>query len=450
MTKIALGSGVALSLRYGNRHGLITGATGTGKSVTVQKLMEGFSAAGVPVFAADVKGDLSGVSSAFPTRFWDIFETEGLPIKTSIHEMGPMVVARLLGLNAVQEGVLNIAYRWLNDPDCPTPGAKLQSLDDLRILVGAMMNYADDLRSKHGNVTSATVGAIQRAILWLEGQGGESLFGEPALDVRDFMRVDANGRGMINLLSADRLMGSPKLYGAFLLWLLLRLFEVLPEAGDLAKPKFVLFIDEAHLLFSEASPALMETIERVVRLIRSKGVGVYFATQHPNDVPGPILAQLSNRVQHALRAFTPRDRKAVKTAADTFRQNKAIDTMKAITEMGVGEALVSFLGDGGVPEIVQRIQVEMPVAQVAPIDWLQRIATIKSDELRPKYGVRFEDQDAMYQALIARLADEDAELARNTKERPTWQDDTDTTTLTADASLAASTISVSHAASSPA
>jgi len=427
MTSIVLGGGVALPLRYANRHGLVTGATGTGKTVTLQKLVEGFSNAGVPVFASDVKGDLSGVASvqegpSFPVAFWDLFAEDGLPIKTSVHEMGPLILSRLLGLNATQEGVLNIAFKWVADPECPIH-ARLHTLDDLRAAVGEMMDHVDDIKTTYGNITAASVGAIQRALLVLEGQGGSHLFGEPALDVNDFMRVDRYGRGTINLLSADQLMDSPKLYGAFLLWLLLQLFERLPEAGDLDKPKMVFFFDEAHLLFADASPVLMETIERVVRLIRSKGVGVYFVTQHPLDVPGPILSQLGNRVQHALRAFTPRDRKAVRTAAETFRQNPALNVQDVITQMGVGEALVSFLDHGGVPTMVERIKVNFPSAQVGPVDRFQRVAVIKADPLRVKYGRRFADDQEAYRAFIARVdAAESASLSAN-EAAPSWHDD---------------------------
>ncbi|KAB0269038.1 helicase HerA-like domain-containing protein [Microvirga brassicacearum] len=427
MTHIILGNGIGLPLRYANRHGLVTGATGTGKTVTLQKLAEGFSDAGVPVFAADVKGDLSGVAAAgqgrsYPVAFWDLFSDDGLPIKTSIHEMGPTILARLLDLNATQTGVLNVAFKWLDDPEAPLGGSRMMDMDCLRAVIGEMMEYREELQASHGNVTAASIGAIQRSMLTLEGQGGNVLFGEPALDVRDFLRVDQDGRGVINLLSADRLMDSPKLYGAFLLWLLLRLFEVLPEAGDLDKPKLVFFFDEAHLLFSEASPVLMETIERVVRLIRSKGVGVYFVTQHPLDVPAPILSQLGNRVQHALRAFTPRDRRAVRTAAETFRQNPAIKTQEAITEMGVGEALVSFLGEGGVPSVVERIKVDPPQAQIGPVDRFQRIAVIKADNLKPKYGVRFGERADLFASFIARLESQDTALAATRKTQESWHD----------------------------
>jgi DNA helicase HerA-like ATPase len=349
-----------LSLRYANRHGLVTGATGTGKTVTLQVLAEGFSNAGVPVFAADIKGDLSGIAEAgegkdplvkrareigieyapdrFPVVFWDLFGEQGHPIRATATEMGPLLLARLLELNDVQEGILNIAFRVADENSWP-----VIDLKDLRALLNYCVENEKEIDAKYGNVAKDSIGAIQRQLLMLENQGASGFFGEPALDIRDFMKTDRDGRGIVNILAADKLMAKPRLYASFLLWMLSELFEELPEVGDLDKPKLVFFFDEAHLLFNDAPRPLLEAVEQVVRLIRSKGVGVYFVTQNPLDVPETVLAQLGNRVQHALRAFTPRDQKAVRAAAETFRQNPAFSTEKAITELGVGEALVSTL-----------------------------------------------------------------------------------------------------------
>src|SRR5262252_1709247 len=364
----------ALDLRFGNRHGLVTGATGTGKTVTLQILAEGFSRAGVPVFAADIKGDLSGIAAVgepkdafvkrakelgfdyqpdeFPVDFWDLFGEQGHPVRATISEMGPLLLSRLMDLNEVQEGVLNIAFRVADEH-----GLLLLDLKDLRAILSFVAEHADELTTQFGNVSKATVGTIQRQLLVLENQGGTAFFGEPALLLKDFMRTDRDGRGMINILVADKLLHSPRLYATFLLWMLSELFEELPEAGDLPKPKLVFFFDEAHLLFNDAPKALMDKIEQVVRLIRSKGVGVYFVTQNPIDVPDKVLGQLGNRVQHALRAFTPRDQKAVAAAAQTFRPNPKLDTAKVIMELGKGEALVSFLEGNGTPAMVERVMV---------------------------------------------------------------------------------------------
>src|SRR3954453_13811054 len=349
-----------LSLAFSNRHGLVTGATGTGKTVTLQVLAEGLSRAGVPVFAADIKGDLSGIAAVgeakdalvarakglgfdyqpdeFPAVFWDVFGEQGHPVRATILEMGTLLLSRMMDLNDVQEGVLNIVFRVADEQHLP-----LIDLKDMRAMLASVAEHADELTTQFGNVSKATIGTIQRQLLVLENQGATKFFGEPALALTDFMKTDSDGRGMINILAADRLMQSPKLYATFLLWLLSELFEELPEAGDLPKPKLVFFFDEAHLLFNDAPKALLDKIEQVARLIRSKGVGVYFVTQNPVDVPDNVLSQLGNRVQHALRAFTPRDQKAVAAAAQTFRPNPKLDTVKAIMELGKGEALVSFL-----------------------------------------------------------------------------------------------------------
>jgi len=374
-----------LLLNYANRHGLIAGATGTGKTVTLQILAEGFSAAGVPVFMADVKGDLSGLAAAgshthklhdklveraekigfddfgyddFPVVFWDLFGKQGHPVRTTITEMGPLLLAQLLDLNETQEGVLNIAFKIADDE-----GLLLLDLKDLRAILSHIGENAKEISTTYGYVTKASIGAILRRLLVLEQQGAKAFFGEPALKLSDMIHTK-RGRGRINILAADKLMQSPKLYATFLLWLLSELFEELPEVGDPDKPKFVFFFDEAHLLFDDAPDALIEKVEMVARLIRSKGVGVYFITQNPADVPDDILGQLGNRVQHALRAYTPRDRKALKAAADTFRPNKRFKSIDAIPELGVGEALVSTLMDGGVPSVVERTLIRPPSSRL--------------------------------------------------------------------------------------
>ncbi len=370
-----------LTLALANRHGLVTGATGTGKTVTLQVLAEGFSKAGVPVFAADIKGDLSGVAAVgeakeafvqrakdlginyqpdeFPVVFWDLYGEQGHPIRATVAEMGPLLLARLLGLNETQEGVLNIAFRIADDQ-----GLALLDLKDLRAILAFVSEQAAEIQKTYGNVSGASVGSIQRQLLVLENQGADKFFGEPALNIEDFMRTDRDGRGVINLLAADKLMENPRLYSTFLLWMLSELFEEMPEVGDPQKPKLVFFFDEAHLLFADAPKALLDKIEQVVRLVRSKGVGVYFVTQNPLDVPDKVAAQLGNRVQHALRAFTPRDQKAVRAAAETFRQNPNLDTATVITELGKGEALVSFLEGNGTPSMVERCLVSPPSARV--------------------------------------------------------------------------------------
>ena len=408
-----------LDLRFGNRHGLITGATGTGKTVTLQVLAEGFSLAGVPVFAADIKGDLSGISAAgeakeafverargigltyqpdeFPTVFWDVFGEQGHPVRATISEMGPLLLSRMMDLNDTQEGVLNIAFRVADEQGLP-----LLDLKDLRSILTHVAEDAAALQKTYGNVSAATVGTVQRQLLVLENQGATSFFAEPALLISDLMRTTSDGRGIVNILAADKLIANPRLYATFLLWILSELFEELPEVGDVDKPKLVFFFDEAHLLFNEAPKALLSKIEQVVRLIRSKGVGVYFVTQNPLDVPETVLAQLGNRVQHALRAFTPRDQKSVKAAADTFRQNKDLDTAQVITELGKGEALVSFLEGNGVPSIVQRTMIRPPSARLGVVSTEERRATMMNSPLRGKYDTTI-DAESAYEMLLKRV-----------------------------------------------
>jgi hypothetical protein len=421
-----------LTLAFGNRHGLITGATGTGKTVTLQTLAEGFSRAGVPVFAADVKGDLSGVAAMgerkeafvkrakdmgfdyepdqFPVVFWDLFGAQGHPIRATVHDMGPLLLTRMLDLNDVQEGVINIAFRVVGeagDPDDPHKG--LIDLENLRELLGYLGENAKSIGARYGNVAPATIGAVQRELLVVENQGGEKFFGMPQLDLSDFITTDSRGRGRINILAADKLMESPRLYATFLLWLIAELFEQLPEIGDPDKPKLVFFFDEAHLLFNEAPKALLDKIEQVVRLIRSKGVGIYFVTQNPLDVPDKVLSQLGNRVQHALRAFTPRDQKAVKAAAETFRPNPDLDTARAITELGKGEALVSFLEGNGTPSMVERTLIRPPAARVGPVTPEERKALIAKSPVRGEYE-KVEPHKSL-SALLQKGGDQDDDHA---------------------------------------
>jgi hypothetical protein len=436
--KIFVGKGdetAWLTLALANRHGLVTGATGTGKTVTLQVMAEGFVRAGVPVFAADIKGDLSGISEVgeakdfilkraaemgltfqadqFSTVFWDVFGEQGHPVRATVTEMGPLLLARMLDLNDVQEGVLNVAFRVADDN-----GLALIDMKDLRALLDAIVpdggkkaaDAGDDplapirkAAQGFGNVTRATVGTIQRQLLVLENQGGTKFFGEPALTLKDFMRTDRDGRGMVNILVADKLLQNPRLYATFLLWMLSELFEELPEAGDLPKPKLVFFFDEAHLLFNDAPKALMDKIEQVVRLIRSKGVGVYFVTQNPIDVPDRVLGQLGNRVQHALRAFTPRDQKAVAAAAQTFRPNPKLDTTKVIMELGKGEALVSFLEGNGTPAMVERVTIRPPSARIGPITPEERKAIMDASPVKGKYDTAI-DAESAYEILQKRVA----------------------------------------------
>jgi DNA helicase HerA-like ATPase len=404
---------------FGNRHGLITGATGTGKTVTLQVLAEGFSRIGVPVFLADVKGDLAGLSQAisphpkiderlekigiegyqpggWPVVFWDLFGNSGHPVRTTISEMGPLLLSSLLELNDTQEGVLNIAFRVADEQ-----GLLLLDLEDLRALLRFVAENAKEFSQQYGNVSSASVAAVQRRLLVLDEQGAENFFGEPALDLADMQRVDFSGRGVINVLAADQLVQKPRLYATFLLWLLSELFEELPELGDPEKPRLVFFFDEAHLLFSQAPRALLEKVEQVVRLIRSKGVGVYFVTQNPLDVPDAVLGQLGNRIQHAMRAYTPREQKAIKVAAQTFRTNPNLDTEKAFTQMGVGEALVSTLQAKGIPGMVDRILIRPPTSRIGPITESER-RDIRS---RSPVGSRYDetlDRESAAEILQAR------------------------------------------------
>jgi DNA helicase HerA-like ATPase len=421
--KIFIGKGEQpawLTLGLANRHGLVTGATGTGKTVSLQVMAEGFARAGVPVFAADIKGDLSGVSEVgeakdfivkrasdmelsfqpdqFSTVFWDVFGEQGHPVRATVSEMGPLLLSRMMDLNDVQEGVMNIAFRVADEQ-----GLLLLDMKDLRAILSFVAEHAAELTTQYGNVSKQTVGTIQRQLLVLENQGGASFFGEPALTLKDFMRTDSDGRGMINILVADKLMQSPRLYATFLLWMLSELFEELPEAGDPPKPKLVFFFDEAHLLFDDAPKALMDKVQQVVRLIRSKGVGVYFVTQNPIDVPDKVLAQLGNRVQHALRAFTPRDQKAVAAAAETFRPNPKLDTAQVITQLGKGEALVSFLEGNGTPAMVERVMIRPPTARIGTITPEERKAIMNRSPVKGKYDTTI-DSESAYEMLQKRVA----------------------------------------------
>jgi DNA helicase HerA-like ATPase len=408
-----------LTLAFANRHGLVSGATGTGKTVTLQVLAEGLSRAGVSVFAADIKGDLSGISEIgepkeafvsrartlgfdyqpdqFPVVFWDLFGEQGHPIRATISEVGPLLLSRLMELNEVQEGVLNICFRVADEHGLP-----LLDLKDLRSMLGYISDHAAELTANYGNVSKTTIGTIQRQLLVLENQGGNQFFGEPALMLNDFIRTDRDGRGYINILAADKLMSSPRLYATFLLWLLSELFEHSPEVGDQPKPKLCFFFDEAHLLFTDAPKALLDKIEQVVRLIRSKGVGVYFVTQNPLDVPDKVLAQLGNRIQHALRAFTPRDQKAVRAAADTFRPNPKLDTAKVIMELGKGEALVSLLEGNGTPSMVERCMIRPPSGRVGPINAEERKAIIAKSPVKGKYDQPI-DSESAFEILQKRM-----------------------------------------------
>ena len=417
-----------LNLKRANRHGLIAGATGTGKTVTLQGLVEGFSAAGVPTFVADVKGDLSGMAMAGspqsktheifagraseigqsdwaykdnPSQFWDLFGEQGHPIRTTVSEMGPLMLSRLMDLNEVQEGVLTIAFH-VADKAVPTPLLMLD-LDDLQSMLVHCGENADELTLEYGNVSKQSVGSIQRSLLQLRSQGGDKFFGEPALELKDFIRCDDSGRGVVNILAADTLMSSPKLYSTFLLWMLSELFETLPEIGDADKPKLVFFFDEAHLLFNDAPKALTEKIEQVVRLIRSKGVGVYFITQNPIDIPDTVAAQLNNRIQHKLNAFTPRDQQAVKSAAETFRPNPDLEVAQAITELRIGEALVSLLQPDGSPSVVQRTLIKAPASRVGPLTPQERGIMIQTDAIGDKYDTLI-DRESAEEILAAKGA----------------------------------------------
>ena len=401
-----------------NRHGLVTGATGTGKTVTLQSMAQRFSAIGVPVFMADVKGDLSGIAQpgggnakvearakqlgvelaleGCPAVFWDVYGEAGHPVRATVSDMGPLLLSRMLGLNPTQEGVLNIVFRVADDS-----GLLLLDLKDLRAMLGFVADNARTIKTTYGNVSPASIGAIQRGLLGLETQGAERFFGEPMLDIADLMQTDARGRGVVNVLAADRLMSAPKLYGTFLLWMLAELFENLPEVGDPDKPRLVFFFDEAHLLFDDAPKALLDRIEQVVRLIRSKGVGVYFVTQNPLDIPDAVLGQLGNRVQHALRAFTPRDQKAVRAAAETMRPNPKLDVVATITELGVGEALVSFLDAKGRPQMVERALIVPPGSRIGPISPAERRQLIQGSVVYGHYEKAI-DRESAHEKLRGR------------------------------------------------
>lgn len=426
----AYGAAQLLLLDKSNRHGLVAGATGTGKTVTLQIMAEGFSNAGVPVFLSDVKGDLSGLAVAgsetfklhdafmkrcatinldlkydsFPVTFWDLFGNQGHPIRATVAEMGPLLLSRMMDLTDVQEGVLNVAFRVSDEEGLP-----LLDLKDLQALLVWVGQNANELSLRYGNVAASSVGAIQRQLLVLENQGGTALFGEPALELSDLMRVNADGKGEINILAADQLMGSPKLYATFLLWLLSELFEELPEVGNPDKPKLVFFFDEAHLLFDGAPKALVDKVEQVARLIRSKGVGVYFVTQNPADIPDDVLGQLGNRVQHALRAFTAKDRKELKLASETYRDNPAFDTAEAIQQVGTGEAVTSFLDAKGIPQIVERTLIRPPSSQLGPIDQPTRTALMAASAMAGKYDKTL-DRDSAFE-MLAKRADSAAKAA---------------------------------------
>lgn len=431
MSEIFLGLGSngerqVLRLGRANRHGLIAGATGTGKTVTLQTIAEQFSAAGVPVFMADVKGDLAGISMAGshdfkhadklesraaelgitdyaykdnPAVFWDLYGEQGHPIRTTISEMGPLLLSRLMGLNETQEGVLTVAFKWADDN-----GLLLLDMDDLQQTLIACAENASELATTYGNISRASVGTIQRQLLAFESQGADKFFGEPAFEINDFIRVDESGKGVINVLAADKLMQSPKLYATFLLYLLSELFEALPEVGDPEKPTLVFFFDEAHLLFEDAPQALFDKVEQVVRLIRSKGVGVYFITQNPIDIPEKIAGQLGNRVQHALRAFTPRDQKAIRAAAETFRINPDLDVETAITELKVGEALVSTLDDDGAPTVVQRTLIAPPRSRLGPVTPKERAIIQSISPFDGKYD-NLVDRESAEEVLLQKAAD---------------------------------------------
>ena len=424
---------ISLNSKMANRHGLIAGATGTGKTVTLRKLAEAFSDDGVPVFLADVKGDLSGLAQAggfsgkvaerinqfnlggedylsgYPVSYWDVFGETGIPLRTTISEMGPMLLSRLLNLNDTQEGLLNLVFRVADDK-----GLLLIDLKNLRSMLNFVADNAKAFQVKYGNVSAASIGAIQRALLTLENEGAEKLFGEPALNLQDWLQT-RDGKGVINILNSEKLVNSTRMYGAFLLWFMAELFETLPEVGDLEKPKFVLFFDEAHLLFDGAPKVLVDKIEQVVRLIRSKGVGVYFVTQNPLDLPESVLGQLGNRIQHALRAFTPRDQKAVKSAAETFRANPGVNVVEAITTLGVGEALISILDEKGMPTPVEIAMVYPPKSQLAPLSNEERNALVKQDDLYAYYS-QYVDNESAFEVLNGQQQAATAEKAEEEDE----------------------------------
>ncbi len=425
---------VVLHSKFANRHGLIAGATGTGKTVTLKVLAESFSRLGVPVFLADAKGDVSSLAqagasnpkfderikslgidsipfAASPVVFWDLFAEQGHPIRTTITEIGPLLLARMLNLNDTQEGVLSAVFRIADDQ-----GMLLIDFKDLKAMIGYVSEHAAEFKAEYGNLSPASLGAIQRNLLALADQGGDQFFGEPSLNILDFIQTDSNGHGYINILAADKLMNTPKLYATFLLWMLSELFEQLPEVGDMDKPKLVFFFDEAHLLFDNASAALQEKIEQVVRLIRSKGVGIYFVTQNPLDLPESVLGQLGNRVQHALRAFTPKDQKAVKTAADTFRANPEFKVEQAITELAVGEALISCLDEQGTPQVVQRAWVMPPYSSFSPISPEQRQALISQSIVAGIYEKRL-DRESAFELLQNKVVERQQQAVQIEQEK---------------------------------
>jgi uncharacterized protein len=418
-----------LYLALANRHGLVTGATGTGKTVTLQIMAEGFCAAGVPVFAADVKGDLSGISmkgepkdfiteraakvgmgkidyAETPTIFWDLMGEQGHPIRTTISEMGPLMLSRLMGLTEAQEGALNIAFKIADDEGLP-----LLDMKDLRALLKDLGDRGKELTTDYGNINDTTIGAIQRRLVVIDEQGGNKFFGEPALDIKDLMRTTRDGRGYMNILAADKLINSPQLYATFLLWLMSELFEDMPEVGDPEKPKMVFFFDEAHLLFADAPPGLLQKIEQTVKLIRSKGIGIYFVTQNPLDIPESVLAQMGNRVQHALRAYTPREQKAVQVAATTFRANPKFKTETAITELGKGEALISVLDPKGVPTMVERTLIRPPASRLGPITPDERTKLMASSPVAGTYEKAI-DRESAYEKLAGKAMKRTAETAQ--------------------------------------
>ncbi|MBP5376558.1 MAG: DUF853 family protein [Bacteroidaceae bacterium] len=423
---------LSITAKMANRHGLIAGATGTGKTVTLQVMAETFCQAGVPCFMADMKGDLSGISQAgrmsgfiekrmpefeidnpefqpCPVRFYDVYGEQGHPMRATISQMGPLLLSRLLDLNETQDGVLNIVFRVADER-----GLLLLDLKDLRSMLDYVAKHAKEYTSKYGNVSTASVGAIQRALLQLENQGADKFFGEPAFDIYDLMQTDG-GKGVMSVLAADKLMMQPKLYSTFLLWLMSELYSTLPEVGDLEKPKLVFFFDEAHMLFDGTSKALLDKIEQVIRLIRSKGVGIYFITQSPTDIPENILGQLGNRVQHALRAYTPKDQKAVKTAADTFRANPKFKTDEAIMNLETGEALVSFLDEKGAPQMVERAKILFPLSQIGAITEGQRLDAIKQSTIYGKYDKAI-DRESAFEVLLAESENEEKEEVRGKTE----------------------------------
>ena len=425
---------VVLHSKFANRHGLIAGATGTGKTVTLKVLAESFSRLGVPVFLADAKGDVSSLAqagasnpkfderikslgidsipfAASPVVFWDLFAEQGHPIRTTITEIGPLLLARMLNLNDTQEGVLSAVFRIADDQ-----GMLLIDFKDLKAMIGYVSEHAAEFKAEYGNLSPASLGAIQRNLLALADQGGDQFFGEPSLNILDFIQTDSNGHGYINILAADKLMNTPKLYATFLLWMLSELFEQLPEVGDMDKPKLVFFFDEAHLLFDNPSAALQENIEQVVRLIRSKGVGIYFVTQNPLDLPESVLGQLGNRVQHALRAFTPKDQKAVKTAADTFRANPEFKVEQAITELAVGEALISCLDEQGTPQVVQRAWVMPPYSSFSPISSEQRQALISQSIVAGIYEKRL-DRESAFELLQNKVVERQQQAVQIEQEK---------------------------------